>query len=113
MKPHIPALRDLLFDNAEACFAASGHFAPPQWLQEKCWPVIAKCVPDFFSDAYNGDEEFERTLLAAIHKKTLPEITIAFARANDLFCGSALWYMELYADDLLVYVTRPKSHCND
>jgi hypothetical protein len=70
-------------------------------------------VPDFFSDAYNGDEEFERTLLAAVHHKTLPEITLAFARAHELFCKSARWYMTHYADDMLAYLLQPEPQHND
>jgi hypothetical protein len=107
MNNRVPAIYSIMRDNAESCFDSDGQFDPPQWLCEKCWPVIAKAVPDFFNDAYNGDEEFERTLLAAVHLKTLPEITLAFARANELFCKSARWYMSHYADDVLAYLVQP------
>jgi hypothetical protein len=109
----IPELLDLMLDNAESCFDSCGIFDPPKWLQKKCWPVIAKSVPAFFSDAYNGDEDFERAIMKMASDRTLDAVTDAITETHDILCRSAIYYMQQYADDVLIYLTRPEPQYND
>jgi hypothetical protein len=123
MKKEIPALQGsairilvltMLREHVDNCFDKDGAYAPPADIVRATWRLLAKEVPTppstynfFFSDAINGNDDFESAVVALAETGSIVDAQAVMSRALDHFEEQARLYLADFEVELRAYWAQP------